>query len=144
MDSKRYPLASVSPTVSSGGVVTPGMTGASIDASAARNALGFAPASAEAAPVTVTATAAQAPLRGGMDSKRYPLDSVSQTVSSGVVVTPGMTGASIDASAVRNPLLLAPASAEAAAITVTATAVQATIERLIVPLPQGSWLCQVY
>jgi hypothetical protein len=76
----------------------------------------------------------------GIDSKRYPLRSVSPTVISGETVTPGITGVSIDGCAVRKPLFLSPAPAGAApeAVIATATAPQAAIERLLIfPSPRG-------
>src|SRR5918994_1692139 len=58
MDSKRYPLRNVSPTVISGEAVTPGMTGVSMDGRAVLKPLPLLPAPAGAA----DAAAATAPV----------------------------------------------------------------------------------
>ena len=73
----------------------------------------------------------------GMDSNRKPLESVSPTVMSGVTATPGLTGSSIEGSAVRNPLLLpANAVAVAEAVMAVARAIQARIVRPLMCPPR--------
>ena len=67
----------------------------------------------------------------GMASNRYPLDKVSPTVSSGVISTPALTGASIADCAVVKPGLWSSsrpsARATAGMITVVATSALAKI-----------------
>jgi hypothetical protein len=63
MASKRYPLGSTSPTVRSGVIFTPSMTGVSIDGCPVLKPLLLSPASAAAVPEAVIATARTAQAR---------------------------------------------------------------------------------